>query len=278
MRLYKTIIASAIVMSAASCSSDEPSENIAANIAGTYSGYTVAESRYFNKMIALDQKISITSVSGDIANIKFTSTTWGTFEIPEAKVYADPTGVYTFEGNGKTVIGMPDDTTPIKPDGTTANTYDCTAKGKLSDGKISVAFKMPSVMNGFTIEFFEGTAPATYIISGQYDCTGTGKSNYFTQNFDDQSVTIEAIDDTKIKLVYEGSPYGIFSTEDTEVTYDEKNKIATITGNGEITMGMGTAPEVYPFTLSGTVSDDQKDVEFIFSIPDVMGGLTVTLH
>ena len=43
-------------------------------------------------------------------------------------------------------------------------------------------------------------------------------------------------------------------------------------------MGMGTAPEVYPFTLSGTVSDDQKDVEFIFSIPDVMGGMTVTLH
>lgn len=123
---------------------------------------------------------------------------------------------------------------------------------------------------------------AAEFAAGTYSCTGSGKSLITNMDLsNEQKVKIEKVTDSRAKVEYSidynGMPFGTFKTDNATVTID-KNGTALINGSGTINMGMGNKPADYTFTVSGEISKDKKDVEFIFSIPDVMGGLTITLN
>lgn len=125
--------------------------------------------------------------------------------------------------------------------------------------------------------------PAAEIAAGTYSCTGSGKSLIINMDLsNEQKVKIEAVTDSRAKVEYSidynGMPFGTFKTDNATVTVDKNSGAALINGSGTINMGMGSMPADYSFTMSGKISKDKKNVEFIFSIPDVMGGLTITLN
>ena len=125
--------------------------------------------------------------------------------------------------------------------------------------------------------------PAADVVAGTYTCTGSGTSQITDMNLtNDQKVVITKISDSKVKVEYNidynGMSFGTFMTDDATVTVDKKTDIASINGTGTVSMGMGDKLKDYSCTMSGKISEDKKDVEFIFTISEVMGGLKITLH
>ena len=125
--------------------------------------------------------------------------------------------------------------------------------------------------------------PAADVVAGTYTCTGSGTSQITDMNLtNDQKVIITKISDSKVKVEYKidynGMSFGTFMTDDATVTVDKKTDIASINGTGTVSMGMGDKLKDYACTMSGKISEDKKDVEFIFTISEVMGGLKITLH
>lgn len=121
------------------------------------------------------------------------------------------------------------------------------------------------------------------LAAGTYTCTGSGTSHITDMNLtNEQKVIIEKISDSKVKVDYKidynGMSFGTFTTDNATVTVDKKTGAASINGAGSVSMGMGDKLKDYPCTMSGKISKDKKEVEFIFNIPDVMGGLTITLN
>ena len=51
----------------------------------------------------------------------------------------------------------------------------------------------------------------------------------------------------------------------------------TLSGSGKVEMGMGGSTQQYDFTLTGTCNAAKDAYSFAFSLPAVMGGLTITL-
>lgn len=121
------------------------------------------------------------------------------------------------------------------------------------------------------------------VVAGTYTCTGSGTSHITNMNLtNEQKVIIEKVSDSKVKVEYKidynGASFGTFTTDNATATVDKNTGAAAISGTGSVSMGMGDKLKDYTCTLSGKISKDKKDVEFIFSIPEVMGGLTITLH
>lgn len=125
--------------------------------------------------------------------------------------------------------------------------------------------------------------PAAEFAAGTYTCTGSGQSLIINMDLsNEQNVKIAAVSDSRASVEYSidynGMNFGTFKTDNATVTVDKKDGTASINGSGTISMGMGNKPAEYDFTVSGKISKDKKDVEFIFNVPDVMGGLTITLN
>ncbi len=121
------------------------------------------------------------------------------------------------------------------------------------------------------------------IVAGTYTCTGSGTSHITDMNLsNEQKVIIEKVSDLTVKvgymIDYNGVSFGTFTTDNATATVDKKTGAASINGTGTVSMGMGDKLKNYTCTMSGKISKDKKEVEFIFNIPEVMGGLTITLH
>ncbi len=124
---------------------------------------------------------------------------------------------------------------------------------------------------------------AAEFATGTYTCTGSGQSLIINIDLsNEQKVKIAEVSDSRAKIEYSidynGMDFGTFKTDNATVTFDKNTGAALINGSGTINMGMGNKPADYKFTISGKISKDKKDVEFIFNVPDVMGGLTITLN
>lgn len=127
------------------------------------------------------------------------------------------------------------------------------------------------------------TPSAAELVEGTYTCTGSGTSHITNMNLtNEQKVIIGKISDSKVKvdyvIDYNGMSFGTFTTDNATATIDTKTGAALVNGAGNVSMGMGDKLKDYPCTMSGTISKDKRQVEFIFNIPDVMGGLTITLN
>lgn len=98
---------------------------------------------------------------------------------------------------------------------------------------------------------------------------------YFQNNYaDDETLTITKHEEG-LSLDFPSS-MGHFAVGQLAVA--EKNGGYAVEGSGSVAMGMGASTNEYPFTLQGTVDASKSEYEFTFTVPAVMGGMTVVLH
>ena len=143
-----------VAVCAISCSDDDDAVNPSDVIAGTYSGYSWAS--FFGgsyTMLGEGESVGLTANADGTVGVSYTSGTWGTTTISAATVATGADG-YTLSGTGSAVIG--------NHNTGSSTTYECTFTGTVSAGKsdAELTFTLPAVMNGTTIAFHPGEAPA----------------------------------------------------------------------------------------------------------------------
>lgn len=268
MKTFKLLSLCVALMSLAACSSndDEP-KNLAAEAAGNYTGYTVASTQYFSNMVAADETVAITAAENSKVNISFVSDTWGTITITDAEVTGSGSNLH-IAGTGKSVMGH---------GGAATKEYVCNVEGSLVSKNLELAFDCPAVMGGLKIEFKQGDIPADLVVPGTYKGYTEAKSQYFSGMMaDDQSIVITKNADNTFKLAYTSSTWGEFTIDGITATY--ANGVFTLAGNGTTKMGMEGNLKDYDCSLAGTIDAAKENPSFTFTVPAVMGGLTIDFH
>ena len=174
---------------------------------------------------------------------------------------------YSVNGSGSTLMGM----------GDTKNEYECTLQGTLDEGRTegTFTFTVPSVMGGMTITFTLGDIPAEKLLAGSYEGWTNASCAYFeSMTAENQTITLSANNDGTFTLAYTSDTWGEFSF--TSVSATEANGTYTLSGEGTTQMGMNGNVSEYPCTLSGSIDESKENVSFTFTVPGVMGGLTIT--
>ena len=262
----------AIALLTASCSDDDnngnESINPAVNVAGTYAGYSEAAFQYTNTpLVSADESLTIqTDADNTTATITYTSSSFGEFTISGTEVtYAN--GTYTLSGEGSTMMGMSGN----------VSEYECTLKGTLNEAKNegTFTFNVPAVMGGMNITFTLGEIPVSKLLAGSYEGWTEASCAYFEgMQATDQTLSLTANADDTFTLAYTSDSWGEFSFESLSVT--SANGIYTLSGEGVTMMGMDGNVSEYPCTVTGSINTNKENVSFTFTVPGVMGGLTIT--
>ncbi len=265
MKIKTLLLLSLVALFATSCSDDKKAT--VADIQGIYQGYTLASCRYFSDNCVADQSVTITENADGTAKIDYTSGSFGTFTIPAATL-SENGGVYTLTGAGQTQMGM----------GGEVSTYDCTFTAVVkSKDDANIKFEVPAVMGGLTIEFKSGEAPADLLLATTYSGYSEAASAYFSGMYDDNAkVKATANGDGTLAVSFESEKWGTFSVASATISKTENGY--TISGEGTVLMGMGESKTEYAFTLSATISSSTEEFEITFTMPAVMGGLSVTIR
>ncbi|MFG6386389.1 MAG: calycin-like domain-containing protein [Muribaculaceae bacterium] len=250
-----------------SCSSDDEPKNLAAETTGRYTGYTLASCQYFSNMAASDQVVTITSSEVNKVNISYTSDTWGTMTIDGADL-SGGAGSILIKGAGKSSMAHA---------GSAAKEYDCTVEGSLVGNDLSLTFSCPQVMGGLKIEFKQGDIPAEIVVPGTYSGYTEAKSTYFQGMMaDDQQIVITKNTDDTYKVEYSSDTWGDFSVSAATVQYADGK--FTVSGKGTTEMGMNGNVKEYECSFEGTIDVAKENPTFTFSVPAVMGGLSIEFH
>jgi len=223
-------------------------------VAGSYSGYVVKDSPMSGTMSPEEgQTISITANEDGTVNV-----TYGDNTISNVEVEASSGGVYTLTGEG--IYAMPNMAGVI-------GNYDCTFTATISSDKsdVEILFSLPAVMNGMTITFKNGNAPAAMMIAKTYNgALGISVSGTSMGNVDDSSVTVKAQEDGKAEITLSAFTFGSYAfedivTEDVDVTVEDD--IYTLSGTINITGGD------FPIvgSLTGTIEDGVANIVFILT-------------
>ena len=271
LKLYMLMM-SIFAICAVSCSDDdEPVVKPAEEVAATYSGYTVANCKYFTDMAEDNQTLTITAIADATVNVTYSSDSWGDFTINGATV-TESGNAYVISGTGVTVMGM---------NGTTSD-YECSFSGTVQKPYSSVApkavfsFTVPGVMGGLTIEFTEGEIPANLVVAGNYSGYTKATAQYFPDGMysEDQTVTVEYNSDGTFNVAYTSDTWGVFSIKN--ATMSVADKVYTLTGSGTTQMGMSAdSMKEYECTMTATIDVNKGNSVFTFTVPGVMGGLTI---
>ena len=266
MNKLQVILMLAVLMVTTACSDKDEvvTDNLSKYVIGNYAGYTSASCAYFSGMMNAEQKIIVTEGSGDnTVDIQYASPTWGTVTATDAKVL-ESEGGYIISGTGVWSMGH---------NGSISD-YDCTVTGTVKSGETQFVFSSPSVMGGLKIEFTEGEIPASLVLPGVYKGWTDASCAYFQgMTADNQEITI-SYKDNMYSVNYESDTWGTFTIEDIKFSYAEG--VFTISGDGTCKMGMDGNIKDYPCTLSGSIDVEKSAPSFIFSVPAVMGGLSIT--
>lgn len=266
MRKIK-ILSIALAAFALTACSDDNDPNPAEEINGQYEGYAVTSCQYFSGMVAPSQTVSITaSALSGVAAVTYKSDTWGEIVIPEASVVATA-GSYTITGSGTSQMGM----------GGNIKEYACELAGTITSGVADLSFTCPAVMGGLTIKFQQGDIPADIVVPGRYDGYTSASCTYFQDMLaDDQTVTISSDANGTYKVTFTSDTWGEFSVSGVKATTEDGGKNFTVSGEGTCQMGMGGNVREYACTFAGTIDAAKESPGFSFTVPAVMGGLTVT--
>lgn len=271
MKLKNLLACAALALFAAACSDDENNsinENPAADIAGTYAGYSEASFQYTDTpLVSASESLTITSDGENgTATLTYTSASFGEFTVSGAEV-THSGSTYSVSGSGSTLMGM----------GDTKNEYECTLQGTLDEGRTegTFTFTVPSVMGGMTITFTLGDIPSEKLLAGSYEGWTNASCAYFeSMTAENQTITLSANNDGTFTLAYTSDTWGEFSF--TSISATEANGTYTLSGEGTTQMGMNGNVSEYPCTLSGSIDKSKENVSFTFTVPGVMGGLTIT--
>ncbi len=114
----------------------------------------------------------------------------------------------------------------------------------------------------------ENVVPGTYTGYTKVDCA------YFQDDYaDNQTLKIEAAANNTFNVSYTSENYGEYSV--TGVTAMKSGDKFILSGEGVTKMGMNGNIKEYPCTFTGEVDADKAAPQFKFTMPSVMGGLTV---
>ena len=134
-------------------------------------------------------------------------------------------------------------------------------------------------MGGFTIEFLQGEIPAKVVLPGNYTGYVDAVAQYFPAGMksDDQSLTIALGDNGEYSLKYSSDTWRTFNIDNIKVE-NEDNGDFQLSGSGKCTMGMNGSSKDYDCTFTATIDPEKENPEFVFNVPAVMGGLTITFY
>lgn len=265
MKLKTFAFLSAAVLLTAACSEKEHLPTVT-DIAGSYQGYTLASCAYFQNTCTANENVTVAANADGTAKVTFTSDAWGEFTIPNAQMKVSD-GTFTLSGNGQTQMGMGGNVAP----------YDCTYSAVIhGDNQAQMQFKVAGVMGGLTLDFKTGEAPAELLLAGTYKGYTDADCAYFQNRYtDNESLKVTANEDGTAGITYESATWGLFQVEKATLTGSDGEY--TLSGSGKVEMGMGGSTQQYDFTLTGTCNAAKDAYSFTFSLPAVMGGLTITL-
>jgi hypothetical protein len=120
------------------------------------------------------------------------------------------------------------------------------------------------------------TVTAATAVAKEYSGYANASSQYFNDMMaDNQTATVVAVSADKVNISYTSDTWGTFTI--TNATVTKSNDVYTIVGEGVTAMAhAGQEAKEYACSFSGTVAADGTQA-FVFSVPSVMGGLTITL-
>lgn len=111
-------------------------------------------------------------------------------------------------------------------------------------------------------------------IAGAYSGYVEASSGYFNGMYEDnQTVTLTRNADGTFNIAYESESFGSFTIKNASASVSGSK--VTLTGDGVTEMGMNGNVKEYNCSFSGTVNTDKSNPDFTFSVPTVMGGLTL---
>lgn len=194
--LFGAIVAM-LPMAIASCDKEKeettPSTSVdVTKVVGTYEGYTLASSAYFQNNFTADESVTIAKSGDKTVGITFASGTWGTTTVTNATVSASGSR-YTVTGNGTCVMqGMGGE-----------RSYDCTLTADIaSTADATVTVSLPAVMGGTNVVFKTGKASTGYYVADKYrgdiDVSVNGSSQL---TITDTVMTLNAKEGDKVDIV-----------------------------------------------------------------------------
>lgn len=145
------LVAAVAAFTTVSCNK-ENGVNPSESVAGTYTGYSMAEFQYSPEpMVSENQTLTITSTGEGTVSVNYKSDTWGTFTVTGAQVAGDG-GVFSISGEGVTLMGM---------EAGSEQEYPCTFTGTVNSDMTdySFVFDIPAVMGGLKITFLPAETP-----------------------------------------------------------------------------------------------------------------------
>lgn len=265
MKIKSVLFLLAATFGLAACSEKETVSTVA-DIAGNYEGYVLANCAYFKNNCSANETLTVAENADGTAKVTFVSDTWGEITIPNAQM-GETDGVRTLSGSGEAKMGHAGSLT----------SNECTFTAVINSAEnAKMRFEVPAVMGGLTIDFATGEAPLNFLMAGTYKGYTDADCAYFKDRYtDDESVKLTGNDDGTLSVAFESAAWGSFSVASATVAKD--GEAYTIAGSGSVSMGMGDSKSDHDFTVTGTLDAAKSTYAITFSIPSVMGGLTITL-
>lgn len=114
-------------------------------------------------------------------------------------------------------------------------------------------------------------------VQGNYEGISVAEHKYSDkpQTTKSEKIILTANTDGTSKIVFTSSVWGAFTVDAAEVSF--KSDVYSLKGNGKVLMEMqGQSVKEYDCALTGTLNNNKTEVDLVFTVPSVMGGLTVT--
>ena len=116
----------------------------------------------------------------------------------------------------------------------------------------------------------------TVDFAGNYDGYTLASCNYFQNMISpDETVVITKNTDGSASVSFTSATWGTFTITDAQASVS--GDICSLSGSGQTQMGMGGSTSAYDCTFTAEIKS-QTDARMEFSIPAVMGGMTLTFQ
>ncbi len=116
----------------------------------------------------------------------------------------------------------------------------------------------------------------TVDFAGSYNGYTLASCNYFQNMISaDETVVITENTDGTASVSFTSATWGEFTITDAQATVN--GDLCTLSGSGQTQMGMGGSTSAYDCTFTAEIKS-QDDARMEFSIPAVMGGITLTFQ
>lgn len=270
----RTIWATAIVaMGLAACETDGPSTPTVADVQATYVGHSLTSFAYGRDILSQNDSVRVVANADGTATVTLTSQTWGTTTIPDATMSVAPDGTRILKGSGTSLMAG--------HGGGAASSYPATldTASISSPSNARFRFYVPAVMGGTRINFTTGQPSAKRIVAGTYAGHTAASFQYRPTPMyaNDQRASVTLGDGDTLTVTLTSTTWGTFTARNAAVT--EANGTYTISGGGQVRMSMpDRTPNTYQFTLSATTNAARTDYTFTWTVPAVMGGVSLVLR